>query len=103
DAGIETGVLMAPLVPGLTTQPRKLEATIKAIADHGITSIGAMVLHLDGGTRDHFLGFLAREYPVLSDRYERLYAAKYAPKDYQTRVKQVVGLLKARYGVGQRI
>ena len=99
DAGIETGVLIAPMVPGFTTAPRKLEATIKAVADHGITSIGTMLLHLDGGTRDHFLGFLAREFPALTHRYEQLYASKYAPKDYQARVAEVVGLLKARYGV----
>nr|MDP9322692.1 radical SAM protein [Acidobacteriota bacterium] len=35
DAGVNAGVLMAPVVPGFTTQPSKLEATIKAIADHG--------------------------------------------------------------------
>lgn len=102
DAGIETGVLMAPMVPGLTTQPAKLEATIKAIADHGITSVGAMLLHLEGGTREHFMGFLAREYPALADRYGGLYASKHAPPDYRARVSEVVGLLKARYGLAGR-
>ncbi|MGE4068917.1 MAG: radical SAM protein, partial [Vicinamibacterales bacterium] len=102
DAGIETGVLVAPMVPGLTTQPARLEATIKAIADHGITSVGAMLLHLDGGTREHFMGFLAREYPALARRYDSLYASKYAPPDYRARVGEVVGLLKARYGLGAR-
>ncbi|MGE3274655.1 MAG: radical SAM protein [Vicinamibacterales bacterium] len=101
EAGIETGVLIAPMVPGFTTQPAKLEATIRAIADHGITSVGAMLLHLEGGTREHFLGFLSREFPEMTARYERLYASKYAPKDYRDRVADVIGLLKARYGVGR--
>ena len=35
DAGIDAGVLMAPIVPGLTSQPAKLERTVKAIADSG--------------------------------------------------------------------
>src|SRR6478752_6548212 len=65
DAGINAGVLMAPVVPGFTTQRSKLERTIKAVADHGAGFLGANVLHLKGGTRDHFMGFLAREYPHL--------------------------------------
>ena len=47
DAGIEVGVLIAPVVPGLTSQPAKLERTIKAIADHGARFCGAVVMHLE--------------------------------------------------------
>lgn len=99
DAGIDAGVLMAPLVPGFSTAPAKLERTIRAIAESGATSVGAMVMHLEAGTRDHFMRFLARDFPSLVDRYEQLYAAKYAPKDYTARVQEVVGMLKVRYGV----
>ena len=82
DAGIDVGVLMAPLVPGFSTAPAKIEATIKAIADHGARFVGANVLFLDGGTRDHFMRFLSDEFPALVDQYDRLYASKYAPRDY---------------------
>jgi DNA repair photolyase len=99
DAGIDTAVLMAPLVPGLSTARGKLERTIKAIADHGIPSVSAMVMHLEGGTREHFMNVLAREYPALVDRYEQLYASKHPPKDYTARVQEAVGMLKARYGL----
>ncbi len=101
-AGIDAGVLMAPIVPGLTSQPEKLERTVKAIADSGARSVGAMVMHLEGGTRDHFMRFLAREFPELADRYGHLYAAKYAPKAYLDRVQEAVGMLKARYGLSAR-
>jgi len=102
DAGIECGVLMAPIVPGFSTQPAKIERTIKAIADAGARSIGAMVMHLEGGTRDHFMAMLAREYPEMSAKYQRLYASKYVPKDYDRRVQEVVSLMRARYGVAPR-
>ncbi len=102
DAGVDAGVLMAPIVPGLTSQPEKLERTVKAIADSGARSVGAMVMHLEAGTRDHFMNFLAREFPELTTKYEHLYAAKYAPKAYVQRVQEVVGMLKARYGVSAR-
>ncbi|MEZ5294666.1 MAG: radical SAM protein [Vicinamibacterales bacterium] len=96
DAGIRCGVMMAPLVPGVTTKPALVEATIKAAADHGASSIGAMVLHLEGGARAHFLRVLAAEYPHLVDGYERLFAGKYAPASYTDEIARVVGLLKAR-------
>ena len=102
DAGIDCGVLMAPLVPGFSTQPSKIERTIKAIADSGARSVGAMVMHLEGGTRDHFMALLEREYPQLGVRYEQLYASKYVPKDYDRRVQEVVSLMRARYGIATR-
>ena len=102
DAGIDCGVLMAPIVPGFSTQPRKIEATIKAIADSGATSIGAMVMHMDGGTNDHFMSILQREYPELVPMYNELYASRYVKKDYEKRVQEVVSLMRQRYGIGDR-
>lgn len=102
DAGIDCGVLMAPIVPGFSTQPAKIERTIKAIADSGARSVGAMVMHLEGGTRDHFMALLNREYPEMIDKYEQLYASKYVPKDYDRRVQEVVSLMRARYGINGR-
>jgi DNA repair photolyase len=86
----------------LTSQPAKLERTVKAIADSGARSVGAMVMHLEAGTRDHFMAFLSREFPALVNRYAHLYAAKYAPAAYVDRVLEVVGMLKARYGLPAR-
>lgn len=102
DAGVRCGVLMAPLVPGITTRPALIEATIKAAADHGAVSIGAMVLHLEGGARTHFLRVLAQEFPHLVEGYERLYAGKRAPASYTDEVARIVGLVKARYGMRTR-
>jgi DNA repair photolyase len=99
DAGIDAGVLMAPLVPGFSTSPAKIDATVKAIADHGARFVGANVLFLDGATRGHFMRFLGRQFPAMVDGYGRLYASKRAPKDYVERVQKTVGMLKARYGV----
>ena len=45
------------------------------------------------------MGFLAREYPELVEQYGHLYAGKYAPAPYLQRVQDVVGMLKARYGL----
>ena len=98
DAGIDAGVLMAPIVPGITSHPAKIERTIKAIADHGATYVGGFVMHLEGGTRDHFMRFLGQEFPHLVERYGRLYAGKYASTAYAERVRTVLGTIRARYG-----
>ena len=103
DAGIEVGVLLAPVVPGLTSQPAKLERTIKTIADHGARFCGATVMHLEGGTRDHFLRFLAESFPTLAPRVDRLYAGKYAPKPYRDQVHSILALLRQRYGLSREV
>ena len=93
---------MAPIVPGITDKPSKLEATVKAIADHGAGFVGANILHLEGGTREHFLRYLEAEYPNLMEPYGRLYRGKYAPKPYVDRVRSLVRTLEDRYKVRRR-
>ncbi len=101
DAGVHVGVLMAPLVPGITTTRESVEETIRAVADHGAHFVGANVLYLQGGTRTHFLEFLGREYPELTAAYDELYAggSKYATREYATEVQGMVRALRARYGM----
>ena len=103
-AGVRAGVLMAPVVPGITTSKRVLESTISAIAAHGAAFVGANVLHLEGGTRDHFFEFLGREYPHLVDGYQRLYAngAKRAPRAYAKAVSAKVAELREAIGLTER-
>ena len=102
DSGVRAGVLMSPIVPGISSKPALIERTVKAIADHGARFIGSNVMHLEEGTRDHFMRWLAGEYPHLIDGYQRLYAGKYPPKGYSDEVKTVVGMMMQKYEVGSR-
>lgn len=99
DAGVDAGVLMAPIVPGISSHPAKIERTLEAVADSGAAYVGSMLLHLEGGARRHFLEFLGREYPQLVAGYGRLYAGKHASASYATRFRTVMGALKAKYGL----
>ncbi len=85
--GIETGVLMMPLVPGISTSADAISRTVAAIHDEGLRIAGANVARLDPGVREHFFGFLEREYPALVEGYTRLYAGKEAAKEYVKAVK----------------
>jgi DNA repair photolyase len=103
DCGIRAGVLMNPIVPGISSKPALLERTVKTIAEHGARFIGCNVMYLQDGTRDHFMRWLAQEHPDLVGGYERLYTSKYPPKGYRDEIKSVVDLLKKKYGVaGER-
>lgn len=102
DAGINTGVLMAPIVPGFSSSRSKLERTIKAIADHGARFVGCNVMYLQDGTRTHFMQFIAREFPQMQPRFERLYTAKYPPESYVKEIKAIMRVLEERYGLGRR-
>jgi DNA repair photolyase len=102
DAGVNAGVLMAPVVPGFTTQASKLEATIKAVADHGAAFMGANLMYLKEGTKDHFMGFLRREFPHLVHSYSRLYAGAYAKREYATAVRGMIETLQERYDLARR-
>ena len=102
DAGVDAGVLMAPLVPGFSTEPRQLDATVKAIASHGAAFVGANVMFLKEGTRDHFLGFIRSEFPHLLEGFEKMYRGPYAPKGYTEAVSQMVSTLQQRYDIRPR-
>ena len=97
DAGVRTGVLMSPLVPGFTTHPARLEATLQAMADLDVPLLGGNVLYLEDGTRDHFLQFLEGEAPHLLEKYARLYVGKYPDKAYAAQVKGILAALRSRY------
>jgi DNA repair photolyase len=73
-AGIECGVGMAPILPGLSDDPAKLREVVRAARDAGATHLWWNVVNLRPGTREHFLENLARDWPEQLDRYERLYA-----------------------------
>jgi len=99
DAGVRAGVLMNPIVPGLTSQPARLEKTIKAIADHGAAFMGTNLLYLKDGTRVHFMNFLEKRFPDLATKYGKLYRGAYAPEAYTKEVRGIVKLLQKKYRV----
>jgi DNA repair photolyase len=102
DAGIEAGVGMAPVLPGLSDSPRQLEATVAAAAEAGACFLWANIVYLKPGTKEHFMEFLGRHYPQLQARYRNLFPGAYAPAAVKTPVLEAVATLKHRYGVADR-
>jgi DNA repair photolyase len=75
-AGLDVGVGMAPILPGISDSPESLAAVVRAARDAGATGIWANLLYLRPGTREHFLDNLGRDWPELLPAYERLYASR---------------------------
>ena len=73
EAGVDTGVALAPLLPGLSDAPELLAEAVREARAAGATGIWANLLYLRPGTREHFLEALARDWPELLPHYEELY------------------------------
>ena len=102
DAGIEAGVGIAPILPGITDRPDRLAEIVQAARDAGATHLWCNVLHLQEGTREHFLAALARDWPAERERYERLYARGYLPPSETEPIRRRVAALQARLGIADR-
>jgi DNA repair photolyase len=90
-AGIPTGVLIAPLMPGINDSPQQIDAILEACADAGATSIGGIPLHLRGEVRDVFMEWLRSYRPDLVARYEELYArGAYVSRDESDRIQRLL-------------
>jgi DNA repair photolyase len=72
-AGIPTGVLVAPLMPGINDAPEQVEPILELAAEAGAVGIGGIALHLRDEVRGIFFDWLRAERPDLVPRYERLY------------------------------
>jgi DNA repair photolyase len=90
-AGIPTGVLIAPLMPGVNDAPHQVEPLLEAATQAGATSIGGVALHLRGEVKGIFMDWLRTRRPDLVERYERLYGrGAYAPRGERERLSQLV-------------
>jgi DNA repair photolyase len=102
-AGIDVGVGMAPILPGLSDRPDRLEAVVKAARAAGATGLWAGMLHLKDGTREHFMSVLAKHWPELVPRYEKAYLARaYLPPALAEPATKAVARLRSVHGVSDR-
>ncbi len=98
-AGVSTGVLMMPLVAGISTSRSSIERTLRAIRDSGARFVGANVARFDPVVREYFFEFLDREYPHLLPGYDRLYQGTSARSEYTHQVKAMVRRAAQRVGL----
>jgi DNA repair photolyase len=103
EAGLDVGVAIAPILPGLSDDPRLLADTVRAARAAGARSIWASHVHLRPGTREHFLDSLARDWPELLPRYEQLFAGRaYLPATETRTTSELVRALARTHAAPHR-
>jgi DNA repair photolyase len=91
--GIPTGILIAPLMPGINDAPEQIERIIELATEAGAVSIGGQTLFLRGSVRDIFFDWLRSYRPDLVPRYERLYArGAYVPERERRAIERAAGM-----------
>jgi DNA repair photolyase len=103
ESGVPCGVLVAPVLPGISDSPEQLREVVTAAIDAGATSVSPILLHLRPVVKDVFMDWLRAEYPDLVARYERMYArSAYARSDGDALGRRVGELLEEHGGRGRK-
>ncbi len=97
--GIAAGVVMAPLLPGISDSSESIDAVAAAAASHHAKFLEAKLLFLNPGSRERFMSSLEAAYPRLVPAYARLYRRNYAPQEYKRSVSRVVAEARRKWGL----
>jgi DNA repair photolyase len=98
EAGVPAGVMMAPVLPGITDSTQSIEAVAAAARAHNAAYFSAVPLRLAPHVKEFYLGYIGEEHPDLLARYERAYPGTYAPKDYRDKLGERIERVRAEYG-----
>jgi len=100
EAGVNAGVICAPVVPGITDSPRDLEAVVQATAKAGGKYIFANSLFLKPCSAAVFMAFLEKEFPHLVESYRQRFTTRaFLPSAYRKRLSQLMARLRQKYGI----
>jgi DNA repair photolyase len=90
--GIDSGVLVMPLMPGINDAPDQVEPLVEMAREANASFVASTGLHLRGEVKDVFLGWLSSARPDLLPRYERLYPGRraYLPPEERRRLGKLV-------------
>ena len=91
EAGIPSGVLVAPLMPGINDDPELVDEIVSLAEGAGATFVNGIALHLRPGVKEVFMSWLSGTRPDLVPRYEPLYEGRaYAPNAERKRINALV-------------
>ena len=90
-AGIRTGVLVAPLMPGINDSPEQVREVVRRATEAGAEYIIGIALHLRRGVREVFMEWLNEQRPDLTPRYQELFKGRaYLPVAERRRLTRLI-------------
>jgi len=99
EAGLDVGLLAAPIIPGVTDGREQLTALFRAAKEAGARRAAGEALRLGPAARRHFLPHLQREFPALAERYHRRYGRRQTPgEDYLGALARRVDTIRKEVG-----
>jgi DNA repair photolyase len=99
-AGVNAGVICAPVLPGITDTPSALDALVRATKQAGGKYIYANPLFLKPCSAAVFLPFLEKEFPQLVEDYRKRFAGRgFVSKVYSKRISQLIASLRKKHGI----
>ncbi len=100
EAGVNAGVICAPVLPGITDAPRDLEALVQAVAEAQGKYIFANPLFLKPCSAAVFIPFLEQQFPHLVESYRKRFQDRaFLPDPYRKRISQLMSRLREKYGI----
>ena len=89
--GIDSGVLIAPLMPGINDSPEQVRPIVEQARKAGASFLGGVALHLRDEVKDVFFAWLEAKRPDLLPKYERLYSNRaYLRPEHRKRTTRAV-------------
>ena len=103
EAGLNVGVSVSPLIPGITDRDGELEGVAEAAHKAGAQWFWSGVLFLMPSSAKQFLPFVREKFPRLAKQYEQWYGKEaYAPEEYRKKIAERVARIKQKYGFASR-
>jgi DNA repair photolyase len=102
-AGVDAGVICAPVLPEITDRPRDLEALVAAASAAGAKYIFANPLFLKPCSAAIFMPFIEQHFPALTEHYRERYDGRaFLPKGYGERLSNLMAALRRKHGIGNQ-
>ena len=101
EGGVHAGLIVAPIIPGITDDWAGLARLIEAAKEAGARYVIGSALRLGPAARHRFLPVLEKEFPQLAQRYRRHYArSDVASREYQEALTRRLNALRVAFGFG---
>lgn len=99
EAGVETWLGLAPILPAITDAEADLDLLLGQVRAAGVRHLFSNMLFLRSPTREKYLRWLEAEFPRYLEAYRKAYEGRvYLDGPYRRRIRDLVDRLKKKHG-----